>query len=154
MWLFFENLLRPPIEANFSFHWLFAPRFAVWKQIHGLWQLQFSDSIGHAWGCPRLPGHPNLTYMGLYDLCEGAHYEKFTNGDFCKKKLCQSSQFGDFWGSVISPRKMSIFFTRKPSNKSKSLKYVRFGCPGSLGHLPGIPDRVRQKCIWGPWFCF
>ena len=28
--------------------------------------LGVSDSIGHAQGCPRIPRHPNLTYMGLF----------------------------------------------------------------------------------------
>ena len=43
------------------------------------WRLKLFDScnsrtfIGYPRGCPRLPGHPNSTYMGLYNVNEDSY---------------------------------------------------------------------------------
>ena len=55
---FFKKLLWPPDEANFSFHWCFAPRSTVQGTltvtIHGL-PLGMPRVPGDAQGCPNEP---------------------------------------------------------------------------------------------------
>ena len=39
--------------------------------------------IGHARGCPMLPGYPNLIYMGLNHVSEDVQSLNLPTGDFC-----------------------------------------------------------------------
>ena len=59
MEIFFEKLLRPPNEANFSFHWTLAPRTAVQR----FKTTEFADFYR---ACPGVPEATRVPEFDLY----------------------------------------------------------------------------------------
>ena len=91
-------------------------------------QQNLRTSIGHARGCPRLPGHPNITYFGLLYLSEGFLVKKF-------------HQIGH-----ISPNRQFGYFLSKIGEFGEKSPIWRIFCIGILETYSKVP----YTQIWGP----
>ena len=109
----------------------------------GLKQQNLRTFVGHAWGARSHPGTQICDKYEFIMCLKNPNLNFFLNFPYFAI-LAQSSQIGDFGDSGEIWLLWWKKITRKPWDKQESPIYIKFGCPGSLGHPRGCPIEVRK----------